>query len=151
MSESRDEQGSEYRVGPGKPPKETQWKPGVSGNPKGRPKGSVSIVKDLRKKLAAATPGSQDNIAAELADILIEMARGRDRVGLSAIQTIMDRVDGPVVQRLAGPEGEPLFLQKVFVNLDPDRLKDGTLALPDDSAVEVEYEDQNPQRGDGDE
>lgn len=29
-----------YDVGYGKPPKETRFKPGVSGNPKGRPKGS---------------------------------------------------------------------------------------------------------------
>jgi hypothetical protein len=31
---------SNYKVGCGKPPKETHFKKGVSGNPKGRPKGS---------------------------------------------------------------------------------------------------------------
>jgi hypothetical protein len=27
----------EFKVGPGRPPKEYQWKPGQSGNPKGAP------------------------------------------------------------------------------------------------------------------
>jgi hypothetical protein len=30
----------QYKVGYGKPPKKTQFKPGQSGNPKGRPKGA---------------------------------------------------------------------------------------------------------------
>ena len=34
----------DYKVGKGKPPKETQWKPGQSGNPKGRPRGSRNIL-----------------------------------------------------------------------------------------------------------
>ena len=31
---------SDHKVGYGKPPKAHQWRPGQSGNPKGRPKGS---------------------------------------------------------------------------------------------------------------
>jgi hypothetical protein len=34
---------SRYRVGYGRPPKATQFKPGRSGNPKGRPKGPKSV------------------------------------------------------------------------------------------------------------
>src|SRR6266480_4625596 len=37
----------EYRVGPGRPPKEYQWKPGQSGNTKGAPRKPKSIVPDL--------------------------------------------------------------------------------------------------------
>ena len=44
--------GSEYDVGYKKPPKETQFKSGQSGNPKGRPKGSTSTAALLKKALA---------------------------------------------------------------------------------------------------
>lgn len=36
-----------YKVGKGRPPRETQFKPGQSGNPKGRPRGSKSLKAHL--------------------------------------------------------------------------------------------------------
>src|SRR6185369_876835 len=38
----------EYRVGPGRPPKEYQFKPGQSGNPKGARRKPGSAVVDLK-------------------------------------------------------------------------------------------------------
>ena len=42
---------SDYDIGYGKPPKKGQFKPGQSGNPKGRPKGSKSFSTVLRDEL----------------------------------------------------------------------------------------------------
>jgi hypothetical protein len=42
----------DYRVGYGRPPKNSQFKPGQSGNPKGRPKGSKNLNAVLDKVLS---------------------------------------------------------------------------------------------------
>jgi Family of unknown function (DUF5681) len=42
---------SEYKIGYGKPPKSGQFKRGQSGNPRGRPKGSLKLATDLAAEL----------------------------------------------------------------------------------------------------
>lgn len=41
-----------YDVGFRKPPKHTQFQPGLSGNPKGRPKGTKNLKTDIKEELA---------------------------------------------------------------------------------------------------
>jgi hypothetical protein len=43
---------SDYPVGYRKPPKHTRFRPGRSGNPKGRPKGTKNLKTDLVEELA---------------------------------------------------------------------------------------------------
>jgi len=40
-----------YAVGYGKPPAHSRFKPGASGNPNGRPKGSLNLITELQKTL----------------------------------------------------------------------------------------------------
>ena len=42
----------DYEVGYGRPPKNTRFKKGASGNPKGRPKGTKNLKTDLAEELA---------------------------------------------------------------------------------------------------
>jgi len=46
--------GEGYRVGPGRPPREYQFKPGQSGNPKGARRKAPSLVPDLKAVLERA-------------------------------------------------------------------------------------------------
>lgn len=46
-----DTSGSDYEVGYGKPPRRTRFKPGQSGNPRGRPKGTKNLKSDLIEEL----------------------------------------------------------------------------------------------------
>lgn len=50
MSTDSDER--DYEVGRGKPPVGTRFKKGVSGNPRGRPKGALNLGTALRKALS---------------------------------------------------------------------------------------------------
>jgi hypothetical protein len=42
----------DFQIGYGKPPKQTRFKPGQSGNPRGRPSGTRNLKTDLAEELA---------------------------------------------------------------------------------------------------
>lgn len=104
--------GAADEVGYGKPPKSTRFKPGQSGNPKGRPKGSKNIStliqEELDKKIVVKEGGSvwkvrkRDAIVKRLVNKALE---GQDR----SIQTILnlDDVFEAALQELRDNQGKP--------------------------------------------
>jgi hypothetical protein len=80
-------------VGYKKPPKETQFKPGQSGNPSGLPKGTPKVSVALMK-LLAGNPGEQftpRSRAEEIALALLNKAASGD---VQAIREVSDRTEG---------------------------------------------------------
>ena len=56
----------DYKVGPRKPPREYQWKPGQSGHPEGRPKRQPTTAKcfagELNQKISVVENGERVRI-----------------------------------------------------------------------------------------
>ena len=79
----------EYRVGPGRPPREFQFKPGVSGNPNGAKPKAKSLVPDLKalferalNKKTKLRRGERDQIISNLEagfDQLVDQFAAGDR------------------------------------------------------------------------
>ena len=77
----------EYRVGPGRPPKEHRWKPGQSGNPKGAKQKKRSLIPELKEEFERVfsqklkvTQGDQQRLisrwVAGLEQLSIQFAKG---------------------------------------------------------------------------
>lgn len=67
-------------VGYKNPPKDTQFKPGTSGNPKGRPKGArnlkTDLMEELGEKIVVTENGQQRTISKQQALVKAMMAKG---------------------------------------------------------------------------
>ena len=100
LTSKTDPTDQEYRVGPGRPPKEHQFKPGQSGNPNGARRKPRSIAPDLKalfeRALSAKVTlrqGEQEKIitkaAAGIEQLVNQFAKGdrharRDLLALAA-------------------------------------------------------------------
>ena len=80
------EDGDDYKVGYGRPPKHTQYKKGQSGNQDGRPPGAKNLKTDLLEELAETMKiredGHERRISKQRALIKTQVARalkGNDR------------------------------------------------------------------------
>jgi hypothetical protein len=80
------------------PPKASQFKPGQSGNPKGRPKGVRNLKTDLLEELRAfvevPTTGGVRRITIQRAVLraLVEKARNGDVRAIQHLTSLIDRV-----------------------------------------------------------
>ncbi len=117
--ETDDAAGPAYEVGPGRPPKHTQFRPGASGNPKGRPKGSVNmrtrVTHQLRQWVTITRNGQKvkirkaDLIALQIVDAA---AKGDLKAAMAAV-----RLDDEAAIALSKDSSEEAFVQPTQENL----------------------------------
>lgn len=90
--------------------------PGVSGNPAGRPKGSISVVSAIKAKLQECPEGKEKTYLHYLVEKIMKKAVIDDDV--SMIKDIIDRVDGKPKQPLVGggEDDAPVSLLVEFIN-----------------------------------
>jgi hypothetical protein len=80
LSLKTDASDQEYRVGPGHPPKEYQFKPGQSGNPKGARRKARSIAPDLKALFERALSGKVTLRQGEREKIITKAAAGIEQL-----------------------------------------------------------------------
>lgn len=88
------------------------WKPGISGNPKGRPKRDKFLTQHLVAELNELQPGTKVAKARGLVRALIDRALGGD---VPAIREVIDRVEGKAPQVISGDEDSPLAHHVIIV------------------------------------
>jgi hypothetical protein len=88
---------SDYPVGYGKPPTHTQFKPGQSGNPTGRPKGlknlSTDLEEELEQKVIANEGGKKTEITKQRAIIKAMIAKAHTG-NTAAAKVLIDLILG---------------------------------------------------------
>lgn len=90
------------------PPKEYEWKPGQSGNPKGRPATSITTL--LKRKLEEIPEGADKTYKEQLIDkVIMKAIRHGDK---DMIKLSWNYIDGMPKQahEITGKDGEPLML-----------------------------------------
>jgi hypothetical protein len=68
-----------YEVGNRKPPKQFRFKPGRSGNPKGRPKGSTSFETKIQKELSKLVTVHKNGKSVKMSKLDVGVTRLVDR------------------------------------------------------------------------
>lgn len=89
----------DYEVGYGKPPRHTQFQPGQSGKPSGRPKGAKGTKKNIRNMLNRATPVKIGDEVKHLSTFdlsmerLIEGVRKGDKTAIARVVALAREID----------------------------------------------------------
>jgi hypothetical protein len=143
QSDGQDKSGDSngnHDVGFGRPPKDYQFKPGQSGNPKGRPKGSKSFNtyfdEELGQRVTLNENGTPRRMSKKqvLAKQLVNKALGTDPKVTGLVLDHIRRTEGPAEQqpvtRAFAPEDEAVISTIV------QRLRSSTEPEPDSSSEE---------------
>jgi hypothetical protein len=85
------ENGEEYGVGYGKPPLHSRFKPGQSGNPKGRKKGVANFATDVKTTLKAPVKVTRDGRPRQISTQEAMLLRLREKA-LSGDARALDRL-----------------------------------------------------------
>jgi hypothetical protein len=104
-----------YKVGPGCPPKECQFKPGESGNPHGQPKHRTHLWTYFTKYMgmtdARLAKLNRDRLtqAQQTALALVEKIKAGEKMGSTAFaRYVVDREEGKAVEHIVIGDGNDL-------------------------------------------
>jgi hypothetical protein len=102
MTGIHDDEHGDYEVGYGKPPRHSRFKPGQSGNPRGRAKGSRGLKADLHAELVSRMEIQMNGkkISGTKQQLMLKTLTARAASGdVRAIKALID-----LVMQIFGPE-----------------------------------------------
>lgn len=105
---------SPYKVGYGRPPKAMQFKPGKSGNPKGRPKGPKSVgavLYDILHRRIGVTENGTTRCIPVLEVMLRRLANEAVRSDPRALKLILSLMDRYAEAPEVGPHLEEMLAE----------------------------------------
>lgn len=127
---------NDYEVGYAKPPKHSQFKPGQSGNPKGRPKRVRNFKTDLQEELQARITVSEGGKPLTISRQQAVIKRTMEKAlqgDLRAVQMLAQWVGTYLVDDPEALTAEPLtaedlaLLARYGLDRDPDSNKPETI------------------------
>ena len=115
--------GEGYAVGYGKPPSHSRFKPGASGNPNGRPKGSLNLITVLQKALHEMVTINENGkrkritkLEATMKQLTNKAATGDMRAMGQVISTTL-AVERTITEESAGNEGLNKLDEKAMLSI----------------------------------
>ena len=87
--------------------------PGISGNPAGRPKGKLSLMAIIERKLEEIPKGETRARAEQLIDSYLNAILTGEQPDGTAIRHLIEMFDGKPTQRneIGGYEGDPIRIE----------------------------------------
>src|SRR5262249_11985804 len=138
----------DYPVGYGKPPRHTQFKPGQSGHPSGRPKHAKNFATALHQELQATVRVTEDGrrrklskqelLAKRLVNKAVELNPKFAALLVSLIPAVQKQME-PEVEGIIEPSAQQLLTETIVQRI--------RAAAPAESAV-APLADANPAAGD---
>jgi hypothetical protein len=147
-----------YRVGPGRPPKEYQWKPGQSGNPKGAKRKTRSLIPELKEEFERVfsqklrvTQGDRQRLisrwVAGLEQLSIQYAKG-DRHARRDVFYFAERLGVDLLNSKSSDETLSADHQAILEAYVERRMQDKALQAPSPVLAPPELLDDAPDEAD---
>lgn len=154
MSKSdKDGKDGDYEVGRGKPPHQTQWKKGVSGNPSGKKKGAPNLkaaLEDALLRPVTLTVNGEKKVFTMLEALVMRLAEAGLKGDTKATNSILDRIERLIgVDREQGvetSEEDHEILQRFLAGRDAS----GVAGSANDTTEMAEKRDTSPDEGEDD-